>query len=48
VTLALKLGHANPPLVGWIVAGLAAAAVLIVDAFDKHWRRGRSALRASL
>jgi magnesium-transporting ATPase (P-type) len=39
--IADELGHANPPLAGWLVAVLAAAAVLAVDAFDKRRRRPR-------
>jgi magnesium-transporting ATPase (P-type) len=37
-----ELGHASPPLVGWLVAVVAAGAVLAVDALDKRRRRARS------
>jgi magnesium-transporting ATPase (P-type) len=39
-----ELGHASPPLVGWLVAILSVGALLGVDAIDKHHRR-RSAVR---
>jgi magnesium-transporting ATPase (P-type) len=39
--IADELGHANPPLVGWVVAVLSAGALLAVDAIDKRWRRSR-------
>lgn len=48
--LADELGHASPPLIGWVVAALSMGAVLLVDAVDKSRRRrvgagkGRSAL----
>jgi magnesium-transporting ATPase (P-type) len=37
-----QLDHANPPLVGWVVAFAAAALVLAVDAVDKRVRRRRA------
>lgn len=37
--IADQLGHATPSLVGWLVAIVAAAAVLGVDAVDKIRRR---------
>jgi magnesium-transporting ATPase (P-type) len=36
--IALVLGHASPPAVGWALALLTAALVLAVDALDKHLR----------
>jgi magnesium-transporting ATPase (P-type) len=37
--IAEELGHAPPPLIGWLVAMVAAGAVLAVDAIDKARRR---------
>ena len=37
--IAAELGHASPPLAGWLVAFAAPGAVLIVDALDKRRRR---------
>jgi magnesium-transporting ATPase (P-type) len=37
--IAEELGHANPPLVGWVVALATAGAVLAIDAADKARRR---------
>jgi magnesium-transporting ATPase (P-type) len=42
--IADELGHASPPLVGWLVAILSVGALLGVDTIDKHHRR-RSASR---
>jgi magnesium-transporting ATPase (P-type) len=39
--IADELGHASPPVAGWVVAFVAAGAVLAVDALDKSRRRGR-------
>jgi magnesium-transporting ATPase (P-type) len=39
--VASTLGHHSPPLAGWGVAVLGAAAVLAVDLLDKHRRRTR-------
>lgn len=39
--IALELGHAGPPAIGWIVAVGSAGAVLAVDALDKRRRRVR-------
>ncbi|HEX6420278.1 MAG TPA: cation-transporting P-type ATPase [Acidimicrobiales bacterium] len=36
-----ELGHATPPLAGWLAAAAAAAALLAGDAVDKHRRRRR-------
>jgi len=36
-----ELGHANPPLIGWIVAIASAGVVLAVDAAEKSRRRRR-------
>ena len=43
--LATILGQAPPTLLGWVVAGLAAPAVLLVDAVHKHVRNGRQQTR---
>nr|WP_116998172.1 cation-transporting P-type ATPase [Desertimonas flava] len=40
--IASELGHASPPLVGWLVAVAAAAVLLAVDAIDKIHRRARA------
>jgi magnesium-transporting ATPase (P-type) len=37
--IADELGHANPPLAGWLVAVAAAGTLLAVDALDKRHRR---------
>jgi magnesium-transporting ATPase (P-type) len=37
--IAEELGQSNPPPIGWLVAFVAAAALLAVDAFDKRRRR---------
>ncbi|MEK7426227.1 MAG: cation-transporting P-type ATPase [Actinomycetota bacterium] len=37
--IALELGHANPPLAGWLVAFGSIFAVLAVDRVDKWWQR---------
>ena len=42
--LADELGHANPPLIGWLMVLAAAAAVLAVDALDKYRRRRRRSI----
>ena len=39
--IALVLGHASPPAVGWAVALLTAGLVLAVDALDKRLRAGQ-------
>ncbi len=39
--IADELGQAPPPAIGWVVAALAAVAVLAVDALDKWHRRPR-------
>ncbi len=39
--VARQLEHANPPLVGWVVALSAAPLVLAADAIDKRFRRNR-------
>jgi magnesium-transporting ATPase (P-type) len=39
--IARELGHANPPLAGWLVAGATAVIVLAVDAIDKARRARR-------
>jgi magnesium-transporting ATPase (P-type) len=41
VPIADELEHANPPLVGWAIAFMAAPAILAVDALDKRRRRHR-------
>jgi len=43
--IADELEHAAPPLVGWVIAVLAAGAVLAVDALDKR-RRAKLPIRA--
>ena len=40
--VALVLGHAAPPLAGWVVAVLSAGVVLAADAADKHLRGRRT------
>jgi magnesium-transporting ATPase (P-type) len=40
--VAQELGHAAPPPVGWLVAGLSMGVVLAVDAVDKRRRRRRA------
>ncbi|MDC5698551.1 cation-transporting P-type ATPase [Intrasporangium calvum] len=42
VPIALVLGHAAPPVAGWLVALLSAPLVLAVDAVDKRVRAGRA------
>jgi magnesium-transporting ATPase (P-type) len=37
--IAAELGHAAPPLVGWLVAIVAPAVLVALDAGDKLWRR---------
>ena len=37
--IADELGHANPPLWGWVVGFASIAVVLLVDRIDKHRRR---------
>lgn len=39
--IARQLGHANPPLVGWLVALASAPLMLAVDAANKAHRRTR-------
>ncbi|HUP73962.1 MAG TPA: cation-transporting P-type ATPase [Acidimicrobiales bacterium] len=39
--IADELGHANPPLIGWLIALASAGAVLAVDAAEKSRRRRR-------
>ncbi|HEX6424416.1 MAG TPA: cation-translocating P-type ATPase C-terminal domain-containing protein, partial [Acidimicrobiales bacterium] len=46
--VARVLEHANPPLVGWLVALAAAAALLAGDALDKRRRRARSPTAADV
>jgi hypothetical protein len=41
--IADELGHANPPLVGWLIALASAGVVLAVDAAEKSRRRRRRA-----
>jgi hypothetical protein len=41
--IADELGHANPPLVGWLIAFATAGALLAIDAADKHRHRTRRA-----
>ena len=48
VPIADELGHASPPLVGWLVVFLAAGVLLAVDASDKHRRRRVSAERPAI
>jgi magnesium-transporting ATPase (P-type) len=43
--IADELGHASPPLTGWMVAGVASGTLLAVDALDKHLHRARSRQR---
>jgi magnesium-transporting ATPase (P-type) len=45
--IADELGHASPPLIGWLVAVASAAALLAVDAVDKSRRRRRRAADAT-
>jgi hypothetical protein len=42
-SIADELGHASPPLVGWLIALATAGALLAIDAADKHRRRTRRA-----
>jgi magnesium-transporting ATPase (P-type) len=39
--IADELGHANPPVIGWLVAFTSAGVLLVVDALDKRQRRAR-------
>jgi magnesium-transporting ATPase (P-type) len=46
--VARELGHASPPLVGWLVAFAAAGVLLAGDALDKRRRRARSPATAKV
>ena len=39
--IALEIGHANPPALGWAVAVASAPVLLLVDAIDKRRRERR-------